>query len=268
MSSPAERQRAFAAALLDPERPIPAGVVGPDGEPSDRRFAVYRNNVVARLAGVLADTYPVVRRLVGEAFFEAMATRYVRIEPPRSPILIDYGSGFPGFIATFEPAAALPYLADVARIELAWTQAYHAPEAPALAGAAFATVPADDLAFLGLDLHPSLRVVRSAMPVLTIWQMNVGDAEPEELTLDGGGEEALIVRPDAVVEARLLPPGAADFIAALGTGHAIGNAAEIAATCDQRFDLAGSIAGLIEAGAVSAYRAPSIDISVNPRIQP
>ena len=37
MQSLAERQRSFAAALLDP------GLVGPDGKPSSRRFAVYRD---------------------------------------------------------------------------------------------------------------------------------------------------------------------------------------------------------------------------------
>ncbi len=44
MTRSAERQREFAAALLDPARPTPPGVVGPDGDPSHKRFAVYRNN--------------------------------------------------------------------------------------------------------------------------------------------------------------------------------------------------------------------------------
>ena len=46
----AERQQAFASALLDSNLPAPQGLVGPDGVQSERRFTVYRNNVF-----VLAD---------------------------------------------------------------------------------------------------------------------------------------------------------------------------------------------------------------------
>jgi hypothetical protein len=49
------------------------------------RFGVYRNSVAVSLAGVPADTFPVTRELVGDAFFEAMARCFVAAEPPRSP---------------------------------------------------------------------------------------------------------------------------------------------------------------------------------------
>ena len=156
----AERQRQFAAALLDPERPAPPGLVGPDGEPSPRRFAVYRNNVVAGLMGTLKDAFPAVCRIVGQEFFRAMARAYVVSEPPRTPILLEYGTGFPGFIRQFEPAAMLPYLADVACIERAWTEAYHAPEALPLDPAALMAIEPDQRPSIRLLLHPSVRIVR------------------------------------------------------------------------------------------------------------
>src|SRR5207237_10685968 len=142
----ADRQRAFSEALLDRDRPVPPGPVGPDGEPSPRRFGVYRNNVVASLAAALKDTFPAICRIVGEEFFGAMARSYVLQAPPASPILLDYGDSFPDFIAGFEPAATLPYLADVARIERAWNEAYHAAEAAPLDPTAFAAVPPDQVA--------------------------------------------------------------------------------------------------------------------------
>jgi hypothetical protein len=136
----AERQRGFAAALMDPALPLPGGLVDPDGEPSVRRFAVYRNNVVVGLTETLKDAFPAVHRIVGADFFQAIARAYVVVEPPQSPILLDYGAGFPDFIRQFEPAAVLPYLADVARIERAWTEAYHAPEASPIDPAAFSAL--------------------------------------------------------------------------------------------------------------------------------
>ena len=121
----AERQQAFASALLDSNLPAPQGLVGPDGVQSERRFTVYRNNVFVGLTEALRAGFPCTARLVGEEFFMAMARIFAAAHPPGSPVLLHYGAEFPDFIASFPPAASLPYLADVARIERAATEAYH-----------------------------------------------------------------------------------------------------------------------------------------------
>jgi len=249
----AERQEAFAAALLDPSRPVPPGLTGPDGQPSRKRFTVYRNNVVVGLIEALTANFPAVCRIVGEAFFHAMARAFVTLHPPASPILLDYGAGFPDFIATFEPAAPLSYLADVARIERAWIEAYHSREAGPLSPAAFAAVPVERVSDLRLELHPSLRIVRSGIPALTIWRMNVGDGVPGPVDLDAGGEDALVVRPAADVEVRAMPPGGAEFVRALACGGSLGEATKSALRASPGFDLATHLAALIAAGAFAGY---------------
>ena len=77
----------FAAALLDPAAPCPPGLVTWNGSDAAQRFGVYRNNVTVSLIEALADTFPVVQQLVGQAFFHAMAGEFVRRSPPVSPIL-------------------------------------------------------------------------------------------------------------------------------------------------------------------------------------
>lgn len=253
MQQLAERQRDFAAALLDPGLPTPDGLVGPDGEPDPKRFAVYRNNVVVSLIEALADAFPAVHRIVGADFFRAMARAYVIIQPPRSPIMLDYGAGFPDFIRSFEPAAGLPYLDDVARIERAWTEAYHAPEASPIDPSAFSTVAPDELPAMQLELHPSLRLVRSQFPALTIWQMNIGDGVPAPVDLGSGGEDALIVRPAADVEVRLIPKGSLEFIRALSDGRPVLAALKEALTANCRFDLSANLSDLMRAGALVGY---------------
>ena len=116
-------QADLAAALLAPERAAPAGLA------PQARLAVYRNNVVVSLTDALAAAYPAVLSLVGERFFKAAAGVYVRAEPPRSPVLITYGQSFAQFLEGFAPAAKLPFLADVARLERLWLEAYHAADA-------------------------------------------------------------------------------------------------------------------------------------------
>ena len=254
MLSLVERQRAFAAALLDPELPTPVGVVGPDGRPSSRRFAVYRNNVVAGLTQTLKDAFPAVHRIVGAEFFQAMARAYVVVDPPRSPMLFDYGAGFPDFIDHLEPAKVLPYLSDVARIERAWTEAYHEAEALPIDLSAFAKIIPDWLPAISLLLHPSVRVVGSRFPVLTIWQMNVDGGVPGPVDLAAGGEEALVVRPEADVEVRSIPKGSPNFIRALASGRSMMAAFEEALVADPCFDLPANLLDLIQVGAVVGFR--------------
>jgi hypothetical protein len=249
----ADRQRGFAAALLDPGLPMPTGLVGPDGEPSLKRFAVYRNNVAVGLIQALRDAFPAVHRIVGADFFQAMARAYVMIEPPRSPILLDYGAGFPDFIRRFEPAAVLPYLVDVAFIERAWTEAYHAPEAAPIDPMAFAAIAPDQLPAVRLMLHPSLRIVRSQFPALTIWQMNVANGVPAPVDLAGGGEDVLVVRPAADVEVRSIPEGSLEFVQALAGGASVLAALKAALTANVRFDLSANLADLMREGALVGY---------------
>lgn len=248
----AERQRDIAAALLDPGLPPPSELVGPGGEPSARRFGVYRNNVVVGLIEALKAAFPAVRRIVGDEFFFGLARAYVAVEPPRSPIILDYGAGLPDFIGGFEPAASLPYLRDVAQIERAWTESYHAPEAEPLAPAALAAIAPELLPDACLVLHPSARVVRSRFPAVTIWRMNVGDGAPAPVDLAQGGEDALIARPNAEVEVRRLPPGGAEFIQALANGRSLQTATETAAA-DGQFDLEENLSGLIRASVIVGY---------------
>jgi hypothetical protein len=214
---------------------------------------VYRNNVLSALGNAISGAFPAVRRIVGEDFFRAMARDYVLAEPPSSPVLLDYGATFPDFIARFEPAASLPYLPDVARIERRWREAYHAEDAEPLTPAALAGIDEGALADIAFELHPSVRLVCSRWPAMTIWRMNVSDmpVSPVDFSV---AEDALIVRPGAEVEVRVVPPGGAAFVAALAEGRTLVVAAEAAQAADQRFDLAGNVAGLFAAGVLRHIR--------------
>jgi hypothetical protein len=244
---PAAFETSFAAALLNADRPIPEGITAHNAAVPTRRFAVYRNNVVAGLVKALENRFPVVEKIVGEEFFAAMARVFAVERPPRSPLLARYGDEFAAFIAAFEPARELPYLAGVARLEAARTRAYHAADATPLDAGRFAMLDTAAIAGIRIELHPSIGIVRSPYPVVTIWAMNSGERElvPVE---DWRGEDALVARPYLDVEVRALPPGGAAFLLALGAGRTLGEAAGIAAVDDPDFDLTGNVAGLIGSG--------------------
>lgn len=250
----ADRQREFAAALLDRSADVPAGLIGPDRKSTQKRFAVYRNNVMVGLIDALRTSFPATCRIVGEDFFGAMAREYVTLRPPTSPVLVEYGDGFPDFISEFEPADALPYLADVARIERARIAAYHAADEPALDVDALAAIPGERIPEAGFRLHPSLRIIRCRHPALTIWRMNVADGVPAPVDLDAGGEDVLVVRPNADVEVHSLPPGGASFVTSLERGETLMNAASFALKDSRHFEPSSTLAALINAGAFVQYR--------------
>jgi hypothetical protein len=248
----AAMQTEFARALLDPEQPVPLELTSHTARHPQKRFAVYRNNVVVSLVNALRAKFPATERIVGEDFFAAMARIFVATHPPRSKILHTYGDDFGGFIATFEPAAGIPYLADITRLEAARTRAYHAADATPLGPADFAGLDPHRIGALRMALHPSLQIVRSRHPVVTIWAMNAGETELAPVDLDQS-EDALILRPEFEVTVRTLPPGGAAFLLALSGGATLAEAADAALVDDARFDLAANLAGLIGAGGVAAF---------------
>lgn len=234
-----EGQRTFAEALL---RHAPSG---------NRRFSVYRNNVHASLIATLVAHFPVVRRLVGEQFFEATAVAFLRKHPPQTPVLSEYGFAFAEFLQSFAPAAALSYLPDVARLEWALNVAHNALDETSLGLDALAALPPESAAGKHVTLHPAAFVISSPWPVVSIWTTNTRDDEVRHLDLRGGGEAALVTRPGLDVSVALLPTGADLFIAALARGEALGDA--VASTESvEGFDLAATLAVLFNAGAIAA----------------
>ena len=242
---------AFSPGLINPERETPALVSGPNGKAAVKRYNVYRNNVTVSLIDALAAIYPAVQRITGVEFFRAMARFHVRETPPTSPLLFEYGRDFPAFIETYEFAQTMPWLADTARIERAWLDAYHAADAAPLAPDRLASVPPDRLTDLTFVAHPATHIVRSKYAALTIFSAN-RSADPVGQINAAEPEDALITRAENEVEVRHLPDGGAIFLTALMEGKTLGHAASAALEAVAAFDLGASISGMLAAGAFVA----------------
>jgi len=238
---------AFADSLARPDRPTPEFAWGRERRPDARRFKVYRNNVAAGLIGSLEARYPVVRRLVGDDFFRGLAGAYVAAHKPASAVLIHYGAGLADFIAAFEPARSLPYLPDVARLENAWVEAYHAAEARPLGLADLAALPPESFAELVFSLHPSVRLLSLDHPAASIWAAHQGAGAPQPPER-WEAEHVMILRPDADVDVRVLPALGFELASALRAGLTLGEAAVPMTEAGE--DVGAHIVGLISAGAI------------------
>ncbi|SMH35131.1 DUF2063 domain-containing protein [Maritimibacter sp. HL-12] len=238
---------AFAPALLDPTAAIPPGLSDARGGPADRRFAVYRNNVVVSLTEAMATGFPVILKLVGDEFFRAMAGVFVRSHPPESPVLARYGAAFPEFLETFAPVAHLPYLADVGRLEFALREAYHAADAAPVAPDALADPRVMDA---HLRFAPATRLVASPYPIHAIWRANSEAGAPPA---KGGAETVLVSRPDWDPWPRAIAPASARFIQALLAGRPFGAALESAG---DEIDLAATLTLLLDTKSIIAIEVP------------
>jgi len=248
-----EMQSKFAAALMQADAPVPAGITSHTGDRPKKRFNVYRNNIYASLILVLEGRFPVVSRLVGAEFFTALARVFVELHPPRSPVLMEYGEGFGTFLQEFDPVDDLPYLGDVARIEWAWNVAYYSADAAPLGPDALTQVAPDDVPRLILQCHPSLSTVSSQYPAVTIWKTNTDDEVVKPVDLAQGSEDAMIIRPETDVTVRHLPIGAAKFISDLQSGLMLGAAFDLAAAKTPEFDLQQNLGSLIRSGAFTGF---------------
>ena len=255
-------QSEFRSALLDRRRPAPSGLVCRNGGDPARRFAVHRNNVMASLIDALAATFPAVRALVGDRFFRAMAREYVQAQPPRSRLLVEHGSGLADFIAAFAPAAPVPCLADVARLEMLRVEVFHAADAMAVPAEAYQALLADParLAATRITLHPACGWLRSMHPVGSIWHAHQGlpDIDAADLAAIDfeRGEDVLVVRPQLEVYVLALPAGGFEWLRALHAGATLGDAAAQAAAASSDFTLAPLLALLLQHGLAIALISP------------
>jgi hypothetical protein len=250
---PTSYPAAFVHALLHPEQSTPPLVAGPNGKSAAKRYSVYRNNVTVSLIDALAATFPATMRITGVNFFRAMARFHVGATPPSSPLLFEYGRDFPDFIARYEHAQRMPWLADVARIERAWMDAHHAADAAPLAPQVLASIPPEQLADIVLTPHHAMQIVRSRFPAVSIFSANRSDAPVGRIEAIGP-EDALVTRPGLNVVVRHLPPGGALFLTRLGAGESFGAAAAAALQESGKFDLVANLTGMLEAGAFMAVQ--------------
>lgn len=218
-----ELQHAFARALLTGEGLPPVFRRGP--VPVEAALRVHRNTVLGAGVNALRLSCPTVDRLVGEAFFDQAAAAFVRSSPPRVARLSAYGEGFAEFLAGHAPAAALPYLPDVARLDLAIDRAVRTPQGErrfVLEAGVMLALPAgltvlwldypadrirdaleagDDAALAGIDLTPRPR------PLL-VWRSG------EASTI------AAVSAPAAAFAGALIAGGAADAALTAAIFHA------------------------------------------------
>jgi len=232
-----DTQQRFVDAILH-EQIDPAGIIADGRFAAARHLQVYRNNVFESLTAALRAVYPAIERLVGDGFFRYASHEYAVRHPPTGGNLHDFGNCFAGFLKEFPPALPHEYLTDVASLEWAWHEAFHAADEAPLDPASLADVPPAQYPVLRFHLHPSARLIVSRFPVAAIWEANIAShADTPEINLDNGADRLLVIRRGLSVEVERLSAGEFALIEALARNEVFGVACEAALTRDPEFNL-------------------------------
>jgi hypothetical protein len=252
-------QKRFAETLRAAPGEMPAGDVQLAGAQA-HRLSVYRDNVVGSLVDALGETFPVVRQLVGDAFFSAVAADFVRDELPEVPRLSRYGAAFPTRLRALPQLVEVSYVGDVAVLEWARVEAY-------FAGAASTVLTADKLLAHPPDLLPqlkfkpvaSLRIVSTPTAAYRIWLAHQ-TATPRLDDLDPWqGEAVRLLCAQAGLVCQPISLADAAFITALMDGSDLTGAAETAMDVDDAFDLQSALSAELAAGSFSDIELPASD---------
>jgi len=217
-------------------------------------FAVYRNTVLKGCIDALQANYPTIDRLVGDEWFRAAAAIHARAALPTQTSLLVYGESFPGFLAGFEPARELPYLADVARVDRAWTEAHVAADDPRLDPASLAALSPELMATTALRLHAATRWQWSEWPIHTLWLRNRSENAAAGDDIQWDAEGALLTRPDAAVQCAPLSRAGVALLDACAADDSIERAVAAALAVDSAADIAALIHQLLDAGAFSGLQ--------------
>jgi len=205
-------QREFSRALISPK---------PNAQPqflsraAGRRFRIYRNNYFASLAKRLAEIFPAANAALGDKAFNGLVYHYAATHPPQARTLACFGKEFLEYL--LEAEGPFPWLGDLARLEHACHEALHASDSEALDPKALTALgPAVSTA--RFVIHPAVRVIASAYPLLEIRKMvkkgeknRISDLATKPVTV-------LVSRPGSSVLTTAITPGEATFLDGLIAG--------------------------------------------------
>ncbi len=232
-------QRWMQAILVHPES-AEAGLASPDAVreiaperigdvvlPNDRltsieRVGIYQEMYLLRMEEALSSDYPALVRVLGDHAFSHLVADYVEVHPSRSYTLNRLGDHLPRFLEGWGPKKDRRLLAEIARLELALTEAFDAPELTPERLSFLAAVGGDGAEKLRFVASASLRLVSVRRASLDAYEAL--KAEERIPAARSGSVTAVFHRREDEVRRFDLSSPADRFLADLVAGKTLGDA--------------------------------------------
>lgn len=188
------------------------------------RIGIYADAYFYRLLECLGEDFPATQAVLGTDNFAALVKGYVLEHPPTEPSILYAGLYLADFLSGHPFTGRWPFIADLARLERAVLDVFHATNAPALSLDTLHAVPSEEWPALKLRTHPAVEIVHSQWgiaEVLHTVEQGRGWTDPEH-------EETsvLVWRQNALVSYRKLQPVEREALVVVSRG------ASFAAVCE------------------------------------
>ena len=184
MSGLAQLQRDFYAYLRGaPITAIATRVTVGGPAATSVRLGIYANAYGKRLAEALESDHEILGRYLGDTLWEQMCVDYIAAQPSRCRSLRWYGAELPRFLASAEPFAKHPVLAEIAAFERALLNSFDAADAERLSWSALSRLAVEDWPSLRLVFHPSVQRLTAAWNSVAIWQALKTEHDPPTAAL-------------------------------------------------------------------------------------
>jgi hypothetical protein len=220
-----------------------------------RGLQAYRANAAALAERALLAAYPVLQQLLGSETFTMLARDLWAAHPPERGDLAQWGGTLPAYLQSAPALADLvsehPYLPDVARLEWALHSMATAADA-SQDSASFALLASQPPETLQLRLAPGTQLLRSAYPIVAIWQAHAAPtpdlSEATRLLAEGVGQTALVWRQGYAPRVAVVRPGEAALLRCALTKDNLSEAVAQALAKSAGFDLSAWLTLAVQRG--------------------
>jgi hypothetical protein len=187
----------------------------------------------------LEESFPLTRKALGDDAFNRLSREFVENAEARACDNNAIGRPFPGFL---RKSGAGPAICDLAAIEWAWLESYHAADAEALGLADIAGLDEARLLALPICAHPAARRTLLSAPL--------SDQLADLAALIHNPAAVLSVRPEAEVRLVPLDTATSSLFAEVKKTTTIGNLLALTAELPDITDASQPVMTLLGAGAL------------------
>lgn len=215
-------------ALREPSADVPAERIEEVLLPSKtlsaaERIGIYHGMYPLRMVEALQADYPALAHYLGESAFRELVEGYVQAHPSRSYTLNRLGDHLPEYVKTAPGVRRPEFCHDLARLELAVSEVFDAPETPPLSPEAIAAVPGEAWERAVLAPVAAFRLLAFRYPVNAYLQ-TVNDDDHDHPKARLKDTWVAIYRRDYGMHRLDLSRSAHDLLADLVAGRPLGEA--------------------------------------------
>jgi hypothetical protein len=133
-------------------------VRGGRGPRANQKINIYANAYFYRLLECLREEFPATLAVIGADDFAELARDYLVWGPPTEPSLFYAGRYLADCLCHHSLTRRWPFIAELARLERATLETFHAPDAPTLTDDAMRGIPPEQWPTIELRAHPAVEI--------------------------------------------------------------------------------------------------------------